>query len=129
MIPAAYDVASRFGEQAGLEYIHSPGVLVMPGYGINIVLRDTRFFISPIIFAGVGFAHNMYKASSGKDAYTSLEYASYVMLNTGYNGNRSYITMQVNWTTGYTSMNPTYLTNANLRLMLTCGYRLGELKW
>jgi hypothetical protein len=128
IIPAAYDDVSRFGSQSGLEYIQSPGLLVLPGYGINIALRDTRFFISPIVFAGLGFAHNMYKGAGGPGSFTSPEYAANAILNTGYNGSKYYTKLQFNWTSGYTSMNPTYLTSSNLTCLLMVGMRFKNFK-
>lgn len=128
MIPAAFDVASRFGEQAGLEYIEAPGLLILPGYGINIAIRDTRFFVSPIVFAGLGIARNKYAATTGTGSFTSLEYAANAVLNAGYNGNKMYSKIQFNWSLGYTSLDPTYLTNSNLTFVLTGGMRFRNLK-
>ena len=128
MIPPAHDLATRFGEQTGLEYIRSPGLLVLPGYGINVVVRDTRFFISPIVFAGLGLAQNMYETTTSKGSYTSLEYAANVVLNTGYNGSAYYAKIQFAWSLGYTSLDPTYLTNSNLTCVMTGGIRFKNLK-
>lgn len=128
MIPAAYDLPSRFGDQAGLEYIRSPGLLVLPGYGINVVVHDTRLFISPIVFAGLGLAQNMYETTSGSGSFTSLEYAAHVVLNAGYNGSTFYSKLQFTWSSGYTSLDPTYLTNSNLTCVLTGGIRFKKLK-
>jgi hypothetical protein len=128
IIPAAFDLTSRFGQQAGLEYIQSPGLVVLPGYGINIVIGDTRFFISPIVFAGLGFAHNMYSAVNGPGSFTSLEYAANAVLNAGYSGSKYYTKLQINWTAGYTSMDPTYLTNSNLTCLVMVGMRFRDLK-
>lgn len=128
IIPAAYDLATRFGKQTGLEYIHSPGLLVLPGYGINIVVRDSRFFISPMVLAGLGFAQNMYETTMDKGSYTSLEYAAQVVLNAGYNNDRYYARIQFAWSSGYTSLDPTYLTNSNLMCVLTGGLRFRDWK-
>ncbi|HEY5825347.1 MAG TPA: DUF4421 family protein [Cyclobacteriaceae bacterium] len=128
MIPPAYDHVSRFGEQAGLQYIQSPGLLVLPGYGINIVIRDTRLFISPIVFAGLGLAQNKYETTNSKGSYTSVEYAANAVLNAGYNGTRYYAKIQFNWSSGYTKLDPTYLTNSNLMCVLTVGLRFRNLK-
>jgi hypothetical protein len=126
MIPEAYDVPSRFGEQTGLEYIKAPGILVFSGYGMNIVVRDTRFFISPVLYAGLGVAHNMYRANEGTDSFTNLEYAAQFTLNAGYNGSRYYSRVMFNWSSGYTSLDPAYLTTSNLTLVFTCGMRFGN---
>lgn len=127
MIPAAYDLEARFGEQTGLEYVKAPGLLVLPGYGINIVLRNTRFFVSPIIFAGLGLAQNKYEAKSGEGSVTNVEYAANVILNAGYNGSKYYAKAQFNWSTGYTSLEPAYLTNSNLSVVFTFGLRFRNL--
>ncbi|HEY3403825.1 MAG TPA: DUF4421 family protein [Ohtaekwangia sp.] len=128
MIPEAYDLESRFGEQAGLEYIRSFGFLVLPGYGINIAVRDTHFFISPIVFAGLGVAHNTYGARSGTGNFTNIEYAANAVLNAGYNGDWYYTKIQFSWSAGYTYLDPTYLTGANLTCVLTGGIRFANLK-
>ncbi len=128
MIPPPYDLPSRFGAQTGLEYIRSPGLLVLPGYGINVAVRNTRLFISPIAFAGFGLAQNMYETTSRKGSATSLEYAAHVVLNAGYNGSRYYSKLQFAWSSGYTSLDPTFLTNANLTCVLTAGIRFKKLK-
>lgn len=128
MIPSGFDDPSRFGEQAGLEYIEAPGLLILPGYGINIVIPDSRFFISPIFFGGLGIAYNQYQTTNTHGSFTSVEYAGNITLNTGYNGNRQYLKMQFTWSAGYTLLNPTYLTNSNLTLVLTAGIRFRDLK-
>jgi len=123
MIPADHDLSTRFGEQTGLQYIRSPGLLVLPGYGINIAIPDSRFFISPIVFAGLGLAQNTYETISDKGSFTSVEYAANVVVNAGYNGNTWYSKIQFNWSSGYTTLDPTYLTNSNLTCVLTFGLR------
>lgn len=128
MIPPAYDLSARFGEQAGLEYIKAPGLLILPGYGINFVIRGSRFFVSPILFAGIGVAQNMYKTTDGKGSFTSVEYAGNFTLNTGYSGNRHYLKIQLNWSAGYTLLDPTYLTNSNLTVVFMAGIRFSDLK-
>lgn len=128
IIPAAFDLVSRFGEQAGLQYIKSPGLLVMPGYGINIVIRDTRFFISPMVFAGIGFAQNKYEARTGTGNFTSMEYAANAVLNAGYTGNAWYSKIQFGWSSAFSLLNPTYITNSNLTCVFTFGYRFQNLK-
>lgn len=128
MIPTAYDLRARFGNQTGLEYLEAPGFLLLPGYGLNLVIRDSRFFVSPIFFAGIGIAQNMYKATDGKGSFTSVEYAGNFTLNTGYNGNYHYLKIQLNWSSGYTLLDPTYLTNSNLTIVFMAGIRFRDLK-
>lgn len=128
MIPSLYDVVTRFGEQVGLEYVKAPGVLVMPGYGFNFVIPDSRLFISPMIFAGVGTAFNTYRGQSGDDRYTNVEYAANFNLNMGYNGSRYYSKIQFNWSAGYAPLNPSYFTSNSLMLSLWFGMRFKDLE-
>jgi hypothetical protein len=128
IIPEEYDLSSRFAEKTGLEYVKAPGLLLLPGYGINVVIPNSRFFISPIIFAGFGFAHNSYDGNMGKESFTSLEYSVNFYLNAGYNGNRSYSKISVTWSAGYAALDPAYLTSSNVTIMLTYGLRFQRLR-
>ena len=128
MIPAAFDLSSRFGEQAGLVYIKAPGVLMMPGYGINIVIPNSRLSISPVVFAGLGTAFNVYNANDIKYKYVNVEYAASFNLNMGYSGSRYYSKLQFNWTAGYVPLDPSYLTSNNLTISLWVGVRFSDLK-
>jgi hypothetical protein len=128
MIPSAFDSPSRFGEQAGLEYVKAPGLLILPGYGINFVIPNSNFFFSPILFAGLGIAQNMYKTTNDNGSFTSIEYAANFNLNAGYNGSRQYLKFQFTWSAGYTLLDPTYLTNSNMTLVLTAGFRFRDIK-
>ncbi len=128
MIPTSWDVDSRFGEQTGLEYLRAPGILFMPGYGINFVVPNSRLFISPVIFAGVGAAFNSYQAQTGKKRNTNLEYAGSFSLNTGYNGSRIYSKIQFNWNAGYAPLKPSYFTSNNIGLSLWVGMRFGDVE-
>jgi hypothetical protein len=128
IVPAAYDLESRFGDQVGLEYIKAPGVLVMPGYGINIVLSDPKFFISPVILAGAGLGLNTYKGANGGKNYANVEYAGSFTLNAGYSGSRCYTKLQFIYTAGYVPLNPSYLTYTNLGLSFYFGYRFNDLE-
>jgi len=128
MIPAAFDDATRYGEQAGLVYVKAPGILVMPGYGINIAIPNSKLFISPMVFAGMGAAFNVYKANDIKYEYVSFEYAASFNLNMGYSGDRYYSKLQFNWTAGYVPLNPSYLTSNNLTISLWVGARFSDLK-
>jgi len=127
MIPPGFDLPSRFGEQAGLEYIEAPGLLILPGYGLNFVIPNSRFFVSPILFAGLGVAHNMYKTTDDTGSFTSIEYAGNFTLNAGFNGSRQYLKFQFTWSAGYTLLDPTYLTNSYMTLVLTAGIRFRDL--
>lgn len=128
MIPPAYDLVTRFGEQAGLEYVKAPGLLILPGYGLNLVIPNSHFFVSPILLAGAGVAYNMFKTTNDTGSFTSVEYAGNFVLNAGYNGSRQYVKLQLTWSAGYTLLDPTYLTNSNLTVVLTGGIRFRDLK-
>lgn len=128
MIPTVYDVESRFGDQVGLEYVRAPGVLVMPGYGINIVLSNPKFFISPVLLAGAGVALNTYEGNNGQKNYTNLEYAGSFTLNAGYSGSQCYSKIQLSYNAGYTVLNPSYLTYTNLAISFTFGYRFNDVE-
>jgi hypothetical protein len=128
IIPEGYDLFSRFGENTGLAYVKAPGLLILPGYGINVVIPNSRVFISPMLFAGFGFAYNTYEATMGKESFTSVEYSINLNLNAGYNGNRSYSKISVMWSAGYAALDPAYLTSSHVTIMLTYGHRFEELK-
>jgi hypothetical protein len=128
VIPAAYDLNSRFGEQTGLEYVKAPGFMFMPGYGINIVVSNTRYFISPILSAGAGCAYNIYQTKNGKESFANVEYATNFSLNTGYNGTRWHARIQFTWAAGYAVLNPAYLTSSSVTLMVECGLRFQRMK-
>jgi hypothetical protein len=128
VIPEAYDLPERFREQTGLEYVKAPGLMFMPGYGINIAVSNTRYFVSPILFAGMGFAYNTYEATNNKGNFTNVEYAANFSLNAGYNGSRSYAKILFTWAAGYAALDPAYLTSSNLTLMFTYGIRFRGLK-
>ncbi|HMG90509.1 MAG TPA: DUF4421 family protein [Chryseolinea sp.] len=55
------DDRGLYGEQAGLEYVKTAGLMLMPGYGYNLVIRGGQFFVSPIIFFGPGVTVNSTK--------------------------------------------------------------------
>jgi len=128
MIPVVYDVTTRFGDQVGLEYVRAPGILLLPGYGINVVIPNSRFFISPMIFAGLGAAFNTYQSQSGKKSYTNPEYAASFNLNMGYNGSRYYSKILFSWSAGYAPLNPSYFTSNNISVSLWVGIRFRDVE-
>jgi hypothetical protein len=128
MIPAAWDVATRYGEQAGLEYVKAPGILVLPGYGFNFVFADSKLFISPMVFAGLGAAFNTYEGINGKVNYTNMEYAATFNMNMGYNGSRYYSKLQFSYDAFYSPLNPSFLTATNVMLSLWVGMRFNDIE-
>ncbi|MEJ1238438.1 DUF4421 family protein [Chryseolinea sp. T2] len=127
LIPEAYDVETRFGPQTGLEYLRAPGLIIMPGYGMNFVFNSSRLFISPILLAGAGAAFNTYKTDTNKGTHVNMEYDAYFLLNVGYNGRLWYGRIQSSYGIGYSKIQPTYLTSANLMFTLLAGYRFYDL--
>ena len=123
LIPQAYNVESRFGPQAGLTYLRAPGLIVMPGYGMNFVFHSSRLFVSPILLAGVGAALNTYKTDKNKGTHFNMEYDAYFLLNLGYNGRLWYGRLQSSYSIAYSTIQPTYLTSTNLTFTLLAGYR------
>jgi len=128
MIPAVFDTPERYGDQSGLEYIKAPGILFMPGYGVNFAIPGTRLFISPVIFAGMGAAFNSYQANTGKNRYTNMEYAANFNLNMGYNGIRFYSKIQFIYSAGYSPLNPSYFTSSNLTASIWVGVRFTDIE-
>lgn len=128
MIPDAFDSPEKYGDQVGLEYVKAPGVLVMPGYGVNFVLPNPKYFISPMLFAGVGVAQNSYQSANGKNSYTNVEYAAYFNLNAGYNSASYYAKIQFTFSGGYAALDPSYLTSVTLAATATVGIRFRDVE-
>jgi hypothetical protein len=128
LVPAAFDVPETYGEQVGLQYVDSPGLIIMPGFGYNVAAYDGKLFISPMIFLGPGFAVNVYRSESGK--YTSLnaEWAGSASLSVGYNGKKAYVTLRGSYDAAYFVLNPSYFTTSDLKLNLTAGLRFNHLE-
>jgi hypothetical protein len=128
MIPVEWDIVERYGEQVGLEYVKAPGILVLPGYGFNFSIDDSPWFISPMVFAGMGTAFNTYEGKNGKPNYTNIEYAGSFNLAMGYNGSRYYSKVQFNWLAGYSALNPTYFTSSNMMLSCWLAFRFSDVE-
>ncbi len=128
IVPEPYDDEPRFGEQVGLKYLRAPGFILMPGYGVNFVFKNSAFFISPILLAGAGVAFNNYKSDRGNDTHVNMEYNAYFLLNAGYNGSLFYSRLQFSYAAGYSPVQPAYLTSTSLMVSLLAGYRLKGIK-
>lgn len=128
IVPKEFDIPSTYGEQVGLEYVNSPGLIVMPGYGYNFAAFDGKLFVSPMLFLGPGFAVNVYRSESGK--YTSLnaEWAGSASLGVGYNGTKSYVTLRGTYDAAYFILNPSYFTTSDLKISITAGLRFNHLE-
>ncbi len=128
LVPQERDLISTYGNQAGLQYVGAPGLLLMPGYGINVALLQGKFFISPIVLIGPGLAVNTYRGEKGKNTSLNFEWSAAAAINVGYNGETMYGTLRAAYDTYYTSLNPSYLTTMNLKISLTVGYRFRDLE-
>ena len=128
LVPAIYDTPATYGEQVGLQYVHSPGIIFMPGYGHNFAAYHGKFFVSPMVFLGPGFAVNVYRTVS--DKYTSLnaEWVGSASLSVGYNGKKTYVTLKGSYDAAYFSLNPSYFTTTDLKISLTTGLRFNHLE-
>ncbi len=128
IVPASLDVPQVYGDQAGLQYLKAPGLLVMPGYGMTFKSYDGNFYVSPLIFAGPGIAFNFYKGNLGEFAYTNWEFGGSAALNIGYNHARAYVNLAAIDDVNYIPLNPSYFMSTNLRISLTVGYRFFNLE-
>jgi hypothetical protein len=115
-----------YGAQAGLEYVNTGGLMLMPGYGYNLAIGDGRFFVSPIIFVGPGLTVNGYKAKDGHHTYVNVEWASSFALNMGYNGPKTYATLRGAYDAGYFKLDPSYFTTSDVKITLTVGWRFSH---
>jgi hypothetical protein len=125
-VPQPHDVEERFGEQTGLTYVRAPGLLIMPGYGVNFVFNEARFFVSPILLGGAGVAVNTYEGNRGTRSHANMEYNAYFLLNAGYSGSRVYGRIQLNYAISYSPIQPAYLTSTTLIASVMIGYRFKE---
>lgn len=128
IVPPADDVASMYGEQAGLLYAYAPVILVMPGYGYSWTTADGRWFCSPMVFLGGGVALNVYKGNVGERTSVNAEWKGNVVLNAGYNGDRFYISVRSFYAVDYFLLDPSYFFTSDLRLGFTAGYRFNDLE-
>ena len=115
-----------YGQQAGLEYVRTGGLMLMPGYGYNLSMWQGRLFVSPIVFLGPGITVNSYKANDGKHSYVNVEWSGSFALNLGYNGPRAYATIRGAYDVGYFKLDPSYFTTSDLKVTLTVGWRFSH---
>lgn len=128
IVPSAFDTEERFGEQTGLTYVKAPGLLFMPGYGINFAFSNSKLFVSPMVLAGAGAAFNTWEGSNGKGTRVNMEYNAYFLLNAGYTGPLIYSRIQFNYTASYSPIQPAYLTSTNLIMSLLVGFRFRNIE-
>ncbi len=126
--PVTYDLQSRFGNQAGLQYLYAPGLLVLPGYAYTWSWKEGKYFFSPLVCAGPGIAFNSYEGSKGKIDYTSAEFAANLLITAGMNEAKWYGRIQVNGMAGYIPLQPSYFTNTQVIVTVVGGYRFLRVK-
>ena len=123
LVPSSLDLPATYGEQSGLRYVYAPGLLLQPGYGFNWSSRNTRWFVSPMIFGGGGVALNVYNGKLGEKTKFSVEWKGSAVLNMGYNGPRMYVSLRSSYELDYFFLDPSYFYTTDLRLGITFGYR------
>lgn len=128
LVPVSLDKPATYGEQAGLKYAYAPGVTIQPGYGYNWVTRNSRWFVSPMIFFGGGVAINVYKGNSGERTSVNAEWKGSAVLNIGYNSPRFYAAFRSSFEYDYFLLDPSYFQTTDLKLGLTIGYRFTHLE-
>jgi hypothetical protein len=117
-----------YGEQAGLEYVRTGGLMVMPGYGYNLAIRGGKFFVSPIVFFGPGVTINGYKTPDDNHTFMNIEWSGSFALNVGYNGPKSYACLRTVYDVGYFKLDPSYFTSSDLKATFTVGWRFNQLE-
>jgi hypothetical protein len=122
-VPVQHDQVEVYGQQAGLHYLQAPGLLIMPGYGINVVARGGAIFFSPFVLAGAGVALNIYKSDLGRLSSFNTEFAASAGVNTGYNGENFYAKVRFTYDAYYMPIDPAFFSMRDLNLALVVGYR------
>jgi len=128
IVPPALDNVSTYGEQTGLQYVYSPGLLIQPGYGFNWIARNGRIFVSPMAFVGTGFAVNTYRGNAGEKSSVNNEWKGMASLNLGYNGPRFFVALRSSYEINYFMLVPSYFLTSDLKLGFTAGYRFNSLE-
>ena len=123
LVPPGEDSPSKYGEQAGLKYVHAPGFVLQPGYGYTWVGNDGRWFIAPMAFTGLGLAINDYKGNGGGKTKLNVEWKGSATLSAGYNGPRWYASLRSSYEVNYFLLDPSYFLTTDLKLVFTVGYR------
>jgi hypothetical protein len=123
LVPGTLDTPELYGQQAGLRYAYSPGLLILPGYGYTWAIRGGKYFIAPMIFLGTGFSVSTYKGNQGEHSTINTEWSGVGSLNLGYNGSRMYVALRSSYEIRYFLLDPSYFTFTDLKANITVGYR------
>jgi hypothetical protein len=122
------NVKDVFGNQTGLEYGTSIGLVLMPGYGLNMIIHKGKFYTCPIVMLGPGFSYNSYDGETGKYDSYNLEANGMLMFNSGYNGTRMYVNLRASGDICYSYYNPTIFSTTEVKIYLTIGFRFRNLE-
>ena len=122
------DLETVYGNQVGLRYLRGPGLLLMPGYGMNFVFFEGQVYIAPVLFAGGGLAYNFYAAESGSHNKTNLLLGASGQVNFGYNNPYLYLNFGISHETTHFSLNPSFVSETDFRFVMTLGFRFGNLE-
>ncbi len=124
---ASYDIAPRYGDQAGMKTLQAPGILLTPGYAYTKVWKEGRYFVSGLLSAGAGVAFNRYHANAGSNTRNNLETAANLMFSGGYNGPQYFVRVLVLAYSRYELIDPAFLMSTNLMVDVMVGWRFGQL--
>ncbi len=122
------DLASVYGDQAGLNYARGPGLLIMPGYGMNFSFFDGQLYVAPMAFLGAGASYNFYRGTLGSHNKTNLLIGGMSQLNFGYNNPVMYTNFSISGETTSIKLNPSFITTTDFRFNITLGFRFGHLE-
>ncbi|WP_336516272.1 DUF4421 family protein [Pollutibacter soli] len=122
------DLEPLYGNQVGLKYLRGPGLLMMPGYGMNFTFFDGQLYVSPVLFVGAGMAYNFYTASSGSHNKMNLLLGAAGQVNFGYNTPGLYTNFNISHETTHISLNPSFISDTDFRFVMTVGFRFGNLE-
>ncbi len=128
LVSADKDLEPIYGNQVGIKYLRGPGLLLMPGYGMNFVFFEGQLYIAPVLFAGAGLAYNFYAAENGSHNKTNLLLGASGQVNFGYNNPLLYLNFGISHETTHVSVNPSFISETDFRFILTLGFRFGNLE-
>jgi hypothetical protein len=128
LVIADRDLISVYGDQAGLNYARGPGLLIMPGYGMNFSFFDGQLYVAPMAFLGAGASYNFYRGKLGSHSKTNLLIGGMSQLNFGYNSPVMYTNFSISGETTSIKLNPSFITSTDFRFNITLGFRFGHLE-
>ena len=122
------DLVTVYGDQSGLNYARGPGLLIMPGYGMNFSFFDGQLYVAPMAFLGAGASYSFYRGNMGSHNKTNLLIGGMSQLNFGYNSPAMYTNFSISGETTSIKLNPSFITSTDFRFNITLGFRFGHLE-